>query len=316
MSAATQAPRPGTSPITPPRPTTIIVSPRLSTKVGADLILASETLQYTGSFKFRAAYNVASNVPHAHILTASSGNFGQAIAYASALFGKRCTVVMPSGAPRIKVDAVREYGAQVDLVDVAKKGRLERLAELAKQFSDAYVASPYDDALVIEGNATLGAELFDLDLDLDYIVAPIGGGGLTSGLVKAAEENGGKTRVLAAEPLLSNDAAESFRTGHLVSHTDESSTIADGARVLRLGDRNWEILSRGLAGVIEVTEDQIREGSRLLFALANLKAEPTGALSLGAVLADPDRFRGRRVCCVVSGGNADPAIYASLIKDI
>lgn len=316
MSAATQAPRAATRPITPPRPTTLIVSPRLSTKVGTDVVLASETLQYTGSFKFRAAYNVASNVPHAHILTASSGNFGQAIAYASTLFGKRCTVVMPSGAPRIKVDAVREYGADVDLVDVAQKGRLERLAELATQFPDAYVASPYDDALVIDGNATLGTELLELDLDLDYIVAPIGGGGLTSGLVKAAAERRGRTKVLAAEPLLSNDAAESFRAGHLVSRTDESSTIADGARVLRLGDRNWEILSHGLAGVIEVTEDQIKEGLRLLFALANLKAEPTGALSLGAVLAAPDQFRGKRVCCVVSGGNADPAIYASLIKDI
>jgi threonine dehydratase len=315
-SAATQTPTTPTRPITPPRPTTLIVSPRLSTKVGAEVVLASETLQYTGSFKFRAAYNVASNVRHAHIITASSGNFGQAIAYASALFGKRCTVVMPSGAPRIKVDAVRDYGAEVDLVDVAKKGRLERLTELAMEFPDAYVASPYDDQLVIDGNASLGRELLAMGLDLDFIVAPIGGGGLTSGLVEAVEKSGQKTVVLAAEPLLSNDAAESFRAGHLVSQSDESATIADGARVLQLGDRNWEILSRGLAGVIEVTEDQIKEGMRLLFALANLKAEPTGALALGALLADPERFRGKRVCCVVSGGNADPALYASLIKDI
>lgn len=316
MTVATQSGRTAAARITPPRPTTLIVSPRLSEKVGAELVLASETSQYTGSFKFRAAYNVASNVPHAHILTASSGNFGQAIAYASSLFGKRCTVVMPSGAPRIKVDAVRAYGAEVDLVDVTKKGRLERLAELATQFPEAYVASPYDDLLVIEGNSTLGDELFDQALDLDFIVAPIGGGGLTSGLVKAAERRAVRTKVLAAEPLLSNDAAQSFRAGHLVSRDDESATIADGARVLRLGDRNWEILSHGLAGVIEVTEDRIREGLRLLFALANVKAEPTGALSLGAVLADPERFRGKRVCCVVSGGNADPALYASLIKDI
>lgn len=316
MSAAAQAPTNPERRITPPRPTTVIVSPRLSAKLGAEIVLASETLQYTGSFKFRAAYNVASNVPHAHILTASSGNFGQAMAYASLLFGKRCTVVMPSVAPRVKVDAVREYGAEVDLIDVTKKGRLDRVAELAERFPDAYVASPYDDSLVIDGNASLGRELFELGLDLDFIIAPIGGGGLTSGLVKAARQSGRKTKVVAAEPLLSNDAAESFRAGHLVASADESTTIADGARVLRLGDRNWDILSKGLAGVIEVTEDQIREGVRLLFALANLKAEPTGGLSLGAVLADPERFRGRRVCCVVSGGNADPALYASLIKDI
>jgi len=301
---------------TPPRPTTIVVSPRLSRKLGVDLILASETLQYTGSFKFRAAYNVASNVKQAHIITASSGNFGQAIAYACALFGKRCTVVMPSGAPRTKVDAVREYGAEVDLVDVKKKGRLERLGELAKEFPDAYVASPYDDALVIEGNATLATELFELDLDLDFIIAPIGGGGLTSGLVKAVERSGKKIDVLAAEPLLSNDAAESFRAGHIVQQADESNTIADGARVLRIGDRNWEILSNGLTAVIEVTEDQIREGVRLLFALANLKAEPTGALAIGALLAQPERFRGKKVCCVISGGNADPALYAQLVSGI
>jgi len=301
---------------TPPRPTTIVVSPRLSRKLGVDLILASETLQYTGSFKFRAAYNVASNVKQAHIITASSGNFGQAIAYACALFGKRCTVVMPSGAPRTKVDAVREYGAEVDLVDVKKKGRLERLRELAKEFPEAYVASPYDDALVIEGNATLATELFALDLDLDFIIAPIGGGGLTSGLVKAVERSGKKIDVLAAEPVLSNDAAESFRAGHIVEQADESNTIADGARVLRIGDRNWEILSNGLTAVIEVTEDQIKEGVRLLFALANLKAEPTGALAIGALLAQPEKFRGKKVCCVISGGNADPALYAQLVSGI
>ena len=302
--------------VTPPRPTTIVDAPRLSRKLGVDIVLASETLQYTGSFKFRAAYNVASNVSQDHIITASSGNFGQAIAYACSLFGKRCTVVMPTTAPKVKVDAVREYGAEVDLVDVKTKGRLERLGELAKQYPAAYVASPYDDPFVIDGNAGLATELFALGLELDFIIAPIGGGGLTSGLVKAVERSGRKTQVLAAEPLLANDAAESFRAGHIVAKPDEGATIADGARVLRLGDRNWEILSHGLAGVIEVTEEQIKEGVRLLFTLANLKAEPTGALALGAVLAEPKRFKGKRVCCVISGGNADPAQYAKRIEGI
>lgn len=299
-----------------PRPTTIVDAPRLSKRLGVELVLASETLQYTGSFKFRAAYNVAASVKHDHIITASSGNFGQAIAYACALFGKRCTVVMPQTAPKIKVEGVREFGAEVDLVDVTKKGRLERLGELAKEFPAAYVASPYDDPLVIEGNASLADELFKLGLDLDYIIAPIGGGGLTSGLVKAIERAGQRTQVLAAEPLLANDAAESFRAGHIVARPDESNTIADGARMLRLGDHNWEILSTGLAGVVEVSEDQIKEGVRLLFALANLKAEPTGALAVGAVLAEPKRFKNKRVCCVISGGNADPALYAELVAGI
>ena len=302
--------------MTRPRPTTIVDAPRLSKRLGVELVLASETFQYTGSFKFRAAYNVASNVRQSHIITASSGNFGQAIAYACSLFKKRCTVVMPATAPQIKVDAVREYGAQVDLIDVRKKGRLERVAELANEFPDAYVASPYDDPLVIEGNGTLADELFDLGLDLDYIIAPIGGGGLTSGLVQAVQRSGKNVQVLAAEPALSNDAAQSFRAGHIVALPDESATIADGARVLRIGDHNWEILSRGLAGVIEVSEEQIMEGVRLLFALANIKAEPTGALAIGAILAEPQRFKGKRVCCIISGGNADPALYAKLVEGL
>jgi len=302
--------------VTRPRPTTIVDAPRLSKKLGVDLVLASETLQYTGSFKFRAAYNVASNVSQSHIITASSGNFGQAIAYACSLFKKRCTVVMPATAPQIKVDAVREYGAEVDLIDVKKKGRLERVAELAREFPAAYIASPYDDPLVIEGNGTLADELFALGLELDYIIAPIGGGGLTSGLVQAVQRSGENIQVLAAEPALSNDAAQSMRAGHIVALPDESGTIADGARVLRMGDHNWEILSRGLADVIEVSEEQIMEGVRLLFALANIKAEPTGALAVGAVLADPHRFKDKRVCCVISGGNADPALYAKLVEGI
>lgn len=307
MSAS---PKPAARP-TPPRPTTIVDAPRLSRRLGVDLVIASETLQYTGSFKFRAAYNVASRVKQPHIMTASSGNFGQALAYACALFGKRCTVVMPSGAPKVKVNAVKEYGAEVDLVDVKTKGRLDRLRELARDFPDAYIASPYDDDLVIDGNATLAKELFALGLNLDFIVAPIGGGGLTSGLVKGSA--GTKTRIVGAEPLLSNDAAQSFRAGHIVALPEESKTIADGARVLQIGNRNWDILNHNLDSVVEVSEDQIKEGVRMLFTLANLKSEPTGALSIGALIAQPDRFKGKRVCCVISGGNADPTLYAEIV---
>lgn len=296
-----------------PRPTAIVDAPRLKKHLGMDVTLASETLQYTGSFKFRGAYNVARNVPNDHIITASSGNFGQAIAYASALFQKKCTVVMPANAPQIKVDAVREYGAEVDLVDVTKKSRLDRLAELSASLPEAYVASPYDDPLVIDGNAGLFDELVALGLEFDYIIAPIGGGGLASGLVKGVQRAGKATGVIAAEPLLANDFADSMRAGKLVGDAEESTTMADGARMMKVGDNNWRILREGLAAVIEVSEEQIAEGVRLLFLLANLKSEPTGALSLGAILAEPERFKGRRTCCVISGANADPALYAKLI---
>src|SRR5476651_1866131 len=122
------------------RPTTIFEAPRLSRALGLPVLIATETLQFTGSFKFRAAYHLASHVPQELILTASSGNFGQALAYACRLLGKRCTVVMPSTSAQVKIDAVRGYGATVDLVDTTKVGRSERVAQLTAQMPLAYVA--------------------------------------------------------------------------------------------------------------------------------------------------------------------------------
>src|SRR5450631_444923 len=132
------------------RSTTFIESAKLQDHLGLDLTIASETFQHTGSFKFRAAYNLALNVEQDEILTASSGNFGQALAYACKLLGKRCTVVMPAISARVKIDAVRGYGATVDLVDTTKVGRNERVAQLAAEMPDAYFASAYDDKFVIE----------------------------------------------------------------------------------------------------------------------------------------------------------------------
>ena len=295
------------------RPTTIIESARLRKRLGLDVFLASETFQHTGSFKFRAAYNVAAKVPQQRILTASSGNFGQAMAYACQLLGKSCIVVMPATSAKVKVDAVREYGGLVELTDVRVKGRAERVAELAQEYPDAYIASAYDDPLVIEGNASLGAELGALSRAFDTLVAPVGGGGLTSGLITGIRQTGKSIQVVGAEPLQGNDAARSLQAGTLVRNAAEPLTIADGARTISLGAHNWEILHTGLAGIVEVPEEAIKEAVRLLFALANLKAEPTGALSLAALLTDPDRFRDRSVCCVVSGGNVDPAVYREII---
>ena len=166
------------------RPTTIIEAPRLSKRLGAHVVIASETFQWTGSFKFRAAYNVALNVPNEHIIGASSGNFGQALAYACQLTGKRCTVVMPHDSAQVKVEAVRDYGATVDLINVREISRSERVQQLAGESGEAYIASGYDDPLVIEGNASLGEELLALGRGFDAIVVPVGGGGLIGGITK------------------------------------------------------------------------------------------------------------------------------------
>ncbi len=295
------------------RPTTIIQSVRLARHLELDLTIATETFQHTGSFKFRAAYNLALNIPETHVITASSGNFGQALAYACSLLHKTCTVVMPDTSARVKIDAVREFGGEVDLVDVRKIGRNERVKELAADYPEAYIASAYDDPWVIEGNASLGDELAVLDFDV--IIAPVGGGGLTSGILTGLRRSGSRADLYAAEPLMANDASQSLWAGHIVRNQVEPQTIADGARTISLGERNFAILKDGLRGVIEVPEEAIKQGVRMLYSLANLKAEPTGALPLGALLTNLERFESKRVCCVVSGGNVDPQIYREILAE-
>lgn len=297
-----------------PHPTSVIEAPRLSRRVGVNLTLVSETFQHTGSFKFRAAYHLALKVPQRQIITASSGNFGQALAYACGLLGKSCRVVMPSTSAKVKMDAVREYGGTVDEVDTRVKSRAARVAELAADYPEAYVASAYDDPLVIEGNASLGEEIAALGDRFDAVIVPVGGGGLAAGLITGLRRAGRSTPVIGAEPLLANDAARSFRAGRIVANESEPQTIADGARTLSLGRHNWEILQAGLAGIVEVPEALIAQSVKLLFELANLKAEPTGALAVAALLTEPGRFRGRSVCCIVSGGNVDGEVYRTFLR--
>jgi threonine dehydratase len=292
-------------------PTTFISSAKLRDHLGLDVTIAAETFQHTGSFKFRAAYNLALNVPNEEILTASSGNFGQALAYACKLLSKKCTVVMPDTSAKVKIDAVRGYGATVDLVDVKKKGRNERVAELAKEMPAAYLASAYDDQFVIDGNSTIGDEL--AKKDFDRVIVPVGGGGLISGIIAGLARNGSSMEIFAAEPALGNDAARSFRAGELIKNETEPTTIADGARTISLGDLNWPIIQNGVKDFIEVSDDNIAAALRLLFNLANLKCEPTGAVSLGAIIEAPSRFEGMKVCLIVTGGNVDPDVYKKLI---
>jgi threonine dehydratase len=295
------------------RPTTLVEARLLSERTGANVLIATETFQHTGSFKFRAGYHVAARVPNELLITASSGNFGQALAYAARLLGKRATVVMPSNAAKVKVEAVREHGGSVDLIDVRQVSRAGRVTQLMGEHPEAYRASAYDDPLVIEGNSTLGEELASLAWPVDTIIAPVGGGGLTSGIVGGVRRSGRAIEVVGAEPAVANDAARSLAEGRIVRNESEPQTIADGARTVSLGDFNWPILRDGLAGIVEVSEGNICEAVRLLYSLANLKAEPTGALAVGALLEKPARFAGRNVVCVVSGGNVDPALYSQII---
>ncbi len=294
------------------RPTTFIESEKLKSFLDIDLTIASETFQHTGSFKFRAAYNLALNVPNDEILTASSGNFGQALAYACKIVGKKCVVVMPETSAKVKIEAVRSYGATVDLVDTKKVARNDRVKQLADEMPECYVASAYDDLFVIEGNSTIGDELSARDFDV--ILSPIGGGGLISGISKGLCRNGHLAKLIGAEPLLGNDAFRSLRDGKIVVNESEPMSLADGARTISLGKHNWEIIKSGVSEIIEVSEENIAESVRIYFGLANLKSEPTGALTLGAILENKAKFKDKKICVIVSGGNVDTEVYRQILS--
>jgi threonine dehydratase len=296
------------------RPTTLLPCPcpPLTQQFRCEVTIASETFQWTGSFKFRAAYNLLSSVPQQRVVAASSGNFGQAVAYASQLLGKQCTIVMPSTSAQVKIDAVRSYGGHVDLIDVRQISRAERVVQLLEEQPDAFQAPAYDDYRVVVGNSTLGKDIF-ARAEFDTIIVPIGGGGLASGVVIARDYLHKTTEIIGAEPLLGNDAARSFHSGHLIRNEQEPTTIADGARTVNLGHLNWEILQHGLTDIIEVSDELLLRATRHCFRYVNLKVEPTGALAIGAVFANPARFAGKRICCIVSGGNVDPSVYADII---
>jgi threonine dehydratase len=294
------------------RPTTFLEPLKLRERLGLDLTVATETFQHTGSFKFRAAYNSALNANGDHMITASSGNFGQALALACRMLGKRCHVVMPDTSAQVKIDAVRGFGAEVVLINTKQVGREERVDQLMEEFPGAYRASPYDDDHVIDGNASLGDEIAAYG-EFDVVISPIGGGGLISGISKALCNAGHKAVLCGAEPLLGNDAARSLASGRLIRNEQEPMSLADGARTISLGNRNWEIIKDGVSEIFEVTEEGIREAVFRYFLDANLKVEPTGALTLGAVMENRSDFEGKRVCCVVSGGNVDAKVYAGIV---
>jgi threonine dehydratase len=246
-------------------PTFLLHSEALDGAIGAHVTLACETFQRTGSFKFRGAYNLLRSISNERIVSASSGNFGQAVALASTMLGRRCTVVMPSTSAKVKIEAVQRNGATVEIIDTAKVRRLDRVQELLDEQPGAFFAPPYDDLRVVAGNSSLGNDIFSQVAELDAVLVPVGGGGLISGIVTARDVLGSRAGVYGAEPEIANDAARSLREGTLIANDFEPQTIADGVRTLSLGNVTWPIIQRGVEDILEVPESAIAEATRLLF---------------------------------------------------
>lgn len=289
--------------------TPVATSATLDRLTGARVFLKCENLQRAGAFKFRGAYTAVSRLdPEARargLVAYSSGNHAQAVALAARTFGVPCTIVMPSWAPRVKLDATRGYGAEVvfyDQVGASRDGLAERL--VAER--GLALVPPFDHPDVVSGQGSAAAELFEDAGPLDLLLVPVGGGGLASGSALAAHAACPGCALVGVEPAAGDDGVQSFRSGRLVRQ-DCGETIADGARTPSLGELTFAILRRHARDLVSVPDLELQRAMRFAHERLKLVVEPTGCLGLAALLSGTVEARGRRVGVLLSGGNVDPA---------
>ncbi len=286
--------------------TPVATSATLDRELGAAVFFKCENLQKVGAFKARGAVNAVLSLGHREVgrgvVTHSSGNHGQALAYAAAIRGVPCTVVMPDDAPQPKVDAVRGYGAAVVLCPHAE--RLETTVRVAEE-TGAVVVPPFDDRRVIAGQGTAARELLDDVPDLDVVVAPVGGGGLMSGTAVVVRHATPAARLVGAEPEAADDAARSLAAGTLQSAVPDPVTVADGLRT-GLSELTFAHLHGLGVEVVTVPEEAIVAAARFHLQRMKLVVEPSGATALAALRGlSPGEVVGRRIGVIVSGGNTD-----------
>jgi len=286
-----------------------------------EIYLKAESLQPIGAFKIRGASNKILQLTPEQIargvITYSSGNHAQGVAYAAREVGAKAVIVMPSNAPAIKRAATLSYGAEIVDVGVASSERLAKSDELVRRHGYV-VIPPYDDEQIIAGQATCGLEIVESLPEVDLVLAPVSGGGLLSGVAAAVKQLSPRARVFGVEPELAGDTAESFRTGSIVAWGAElvSRTIADGLRTQSVGVRNFAHLQAFVEGIITVTESEIRAAVRAIVAATRLVPEPSGAVSTAALLFHADQLPPYRTAvAVVSGGNVDPALLAKILTE-
>ena len=282
-------------------------SESLGRMAGVEMFLKAENLQKTGSFKIRGAANKILALPREEgakgIITASSGNHGQAVAYAARMCGYRATVVMPEGGSRVKADSIEEYGAELLRCGSTSEERISYAKQLCAERMSVYVP-PYDDPLVMAGQGTVGLEIMDDLDDIAAVLVPTGGCGLIAGIATAVKELNPSVAVLGVEPEGSNSTGISCRVGKRTA-LDTIKTIADGIRTTIPGELTFPVVQRYVDGMLTVTDEDILRAQYLILERCKILAEPTGAVSAAAILcgALPEKFKGRRVVAVVSGGN-------------
>ena len=286
--------------------TPLLSSRSLSEAIGAEVRLKCENLQRAGSFKIRGAMNALLQVPENQrgngVVAFSSGNHAQGVALAARLLGMKATIVMPEGSNPSKVAATEAYGATVVTSGVTSATRDTVARDIASK-SGASVIPPFDDWRIIAGAGTVGLEIVDEWQDVETIVTPLGGGGLLSGVSIAATSSKPDIAVYGVEPRAGNDGEQSFKSGRIVT-IDPPKTIADGARTLAIGERNFAVIRERVRDVVSVEDGVLLDAVKFAMYRTKLVIEPTGALGIAALLSGAIEPKGK-TAIVVSGGNLD-----------
>jgi threonine dehydratase len=286
--------------------TPLLTSRSLSDAAGVEVRLKCENLQRAGSFKIRGAMNallqLSDDERRNGVVAFSSGNHAQGVALAARLLGMKATIVMPEGSVASKVAATEAYGATVVTAGVTSATRDTIAREIAVK-SGAAVIPPFDDWRIIAGAGTVGLEILEEWPDVETIVVPLGGGGLLSGVAIAATSINPGVDVYGVEPRAGNDGEQSFKSGRIVA-IEPPRTIADGARTLAIGERNFAVIRERVRDVVSVDDDVLLDTVKLAMYRTKLVIEPTGALGIAALLSGAVKPKGK-TAIVVSGGNLD-----------
>lgn len=294
-------------------------TPVLRTELGSrdrPLYLKAECLQLGGSFKIRGASNAVLQLSMDErargVVTHSSGNHAQALARAARSAGVPAIIVMPHQSPQVKQDATRAQGADVRLVDIADR---ESAVSALQAETGAVLVPPYDDRRIIAGQGTIGLELLQDLPELATVLVPVSGGGLISGIAVAVKSKRPDVRVIAVEPELAGDLAEGFGRGERVvwDAARTGRTVADGLRVVGVGNLNWEHIRRLVDDVVTVTEDEILAAMRRIVLESRLVCEPSGAVATAGFLKYAAELPAGSAVAVVSGGNVDPTLLADVV---
>ena len=303
--------------------TPLLSSPALDRRVGGRVLLKAETLQRTGSFKFRGAYNRISQIPEdarpAGVVAYSSGNHAQGVAAAAALLGVSATIVMPEDAPAIKLANTRGYGAEVVLYDRFTEVREEICAEIAAR-RGATIVRPFDDPAIIAGQGTCGLEIARqaaaLDAELDAVLICCGGGGLTAGCALALAELSPRTAIYTVEPEAFDDTARSLAAGARVANDPAARSFCDALLAPTPGELTFAINRRLVTGGLSVSDAEVAAAMAYAFRTLKLVVEPGGAVALAALLSERLDARGKTVALTLSGANVDPQTYREVLEQI